>query len=65
MCVEGLINEDICMPAGSDCSAPEEGHEEAKAYIDHDGHVNVEHVVLCHMRVRGCELGVPAAWPML
>lgn len=40
-------------------SAPEERHEEAEADVDHDGDMDVEHVVLGHMRICCCQLRIP------
>ena len=39
--------------------APQEGHEEAEANVDHDGDVDVVHVVLGHVRIRRQQLRVP------
>ena len=32
-------------------TVPEKGHQEAKSNVDHDGHVDVPHVVLIHMSI--------------
>ena len=44
--------------AAWDRRPPQEGHEVAKADVDHDGHVDVVHVVLADMRISRHQLWV-------
>lgn len=41
-------------------TVPEKGHQKAKSNVDHDGHVNVPHVVLGHMSISCSQLWIPA-----